>query len=404
MKPITIIGSGMAAYSVARELRKLDQVRPLLIISSDDGGFYSKPMLSNAFAQNKQPAQLVSQSAAQMAEQLKATILPHTVVTQITPATKTIHTSAGDFEYDKLVIAVGAQPIRLPIAGDAAGQVLSVNNVGDYAALRQRISAHGEACRITILGAGLIGCEFADDLAGAGHLVTLGDPNALPLAALAPKPISIALQCALEQRGVQMQLGSTAASIDMSKNGRATSSPVLQVKLSNGSTFETDLVLSAVGLRPDLRLAQAAGIDTERGILVDTTGMSSAPDVYALGDCAQYTNPEDGSRPVLPYIAPIMTAARAIAHSLTGETTQIELKPAPVIVKTPSYPIALIAPAPQLAALGQWQCEQNEGITICRFYDAQQRMTGFAVAPQDAKQRAALLAEMSAAKAAKLTA
>jgi rubredoxin-NAD+ reductase len=75
-----------------------------------------------------------------------------------------------------------------------------------------------------------------------------------------------------------------------------------------------------------------------------------------------------------------------------------------VIVKTPSYSIALIAPAPQLAALGQWQCEQNEGITICRFYDDQQGMTGFAVAPQDAKQRSALLAEMSAAKAAKLAA
>jgi rubredoxin-NAD+ reductase len=404
MQNTIIIGSGMAAYSVAREFRKLDQVRPLLIISSDDGGFYSKPMLSNAFAQNKQAAQLVSQSAAQMAEQLKATILPHTVVTQITPATKTIHTSAGDFEYGKLVIAVGAQPIRLPIAGDAAGQVLSVNNVGDYAALRQRISAHGEACRITILGAGLIGCEFADDLAGAGHLVTLVDPNALPLAALAPKPISIALQCALEQRGVQMQLGSTAASIDIASASHVGGKQVLQVKLSNGSTFETDLVLSAVGLRADLRLAQAAGIDTERGILVDTTGMSSAPDVYALGDCAQYTNPEDGSRPVLPYIAPIMTAARAIARSLTGEITQIELKPAPVIVKTPSYSIALIAPAPQLAALGQWQCEQNEGITICRFYDDQQGMTGFAVAPQDAKQRSALLAEMSAATPAKLPA
>lgn len=392
-----IIGSGMAAYSVAREFRKLDQVRPLLIISSDDGGFYSKPMLSNAFAQNKQAAQLMSQSAAQMAEQLKATILPHTVVTQIIPASKTISTSAGDFEYDKLVLAVGAQPIRLPIAGDAADQVLSVNNLSDYAALRQRISAHGEACRITLLGAGLIGCEFADDLAGAGHLVTLVDPNALPLAALAPKPISIALQCALEQRGIQMQLGSTAASIDIASGKQA-----LQVKLSNGSIFETDLVLSAVGLRPDLRLAQAAGIDTERGILVDTTGMSSAADIYALGDCAQYSNPKDGSRPVLPYIAPIMTAARAIARSLTGEITQIELKPAPVIVKTPSYPIALIAPAPQLAALGQWQCAQNEGITICRFYDAQQGMTGFAVAPQEAKLRAALLAEMSAAKPAKL--
>lgn len=403
MKPITIIGSGMAAYTVARELRKLDKVRPLLIITSDDGGFYSKPMLSNAFAQNKEPAQLVSQSAAQMAEQLNASILQHTTVTQIQTAAKTISTSAGEFEYDKLVIAVGAQPIRLPIAGNAADRVLSVNNVSDYAMLRQQISAHGAKARVTILGAGLIGCEFADDLAGAGHLVTLVDPNPLPMAALAPKPISIALQCALEQRGVQMQLGSTAASIATSETP-ASGSPALQVTLSTGSIIEADLVLSAVGLRPDLRLAQASGLATERGILVDTTGMSSAPDVYALGDCAQYSNPADGSRPVLPYIAPIMTAARAIARSLNGEITQIELKPAPVIVKTPSYPIALIAPAPQLAALGQWQHEQSGNITICRFFDAEQRMTGFAVAPQDAKLRAALLAEMSAAKPADLAA
>jgi rubredoxin-NAD+ reductase len=403
MKPITIIGSGMAAYTVARELRKLDKVRPLLIITSDDGGFYSKPMLSNAFAQNKEPAQLVSQSAAQMAEQLNASILQHTTVTQIQTAAKTISTSAGEFEYDKLVIAVGAQPIRLPIAGNAADQVLSVNNVSDYTVLRQQINAHGAQARVTILGAGLIGCEFADDLAGAGHLVTLVDPNPLPMAALAPKPISIALQCALEQRGVQMQLGSTAASIATSETP-ASGSPALQVTLSSGSIIEADLVLSAVGLRPDLRLAQAAGLATERGILVDTTGLSSAPDVYALGDCAQYSNPTDGTRPVLPYIAPIMTAARAIARSLNGEITQIELKPAPVIVKTPSYPIALIAPAPQLAALGHWQHEQSGNITICRFFDAEKRMTGFAVAPQDATQRAALLAEMSAAKPADLAA
>ena len=403
MKPITIIGSGMAAYTVARELRKLDKVRPLLIITSDDGGFYSKPMLSNAFAQNKEPAQLMSQSAAQMAEQLNASILQHTTVTQIQTAAKTISTSAGEFEYDKLVIAVGAQPIRLPIAGNAAERVLSVNKLSDYAVLRQQINAHGAQARVTILGAGLIGCEFADDLAGAGHLVTLVDPNPLPMAALAPKPISIALQCALEQRGVQMQLGSTAASIATNETP-ASGSPALQVTLSTGSIIEADLVLSAVGLRPDLRLAQAAGLATERGILVDTTGMSSAPDVYALGDCAQYSNPADGTRPVLPYIAPIMTAARAIARSLNGEITQIELKPAPVIVKTPSYPIALIAPAPQLAALGQWQHEQSGNITICRFFDAEQRMTGFAVAPQDAKLRAALLAEMSAAKPADLAA
>lgn len=392
MQAITIIGSGMAGYTLAREFRKLDKTTPLLIITTDDGGFYSKPMLSNAFAQNKQAAQLVSQTAAQMAEQINASILQFTTVKQIDSANKIINTSVGDFGYDKLVIAVGAQPIRLPVAGNAASQIMSVNNVTDYAKLRDSIAATGAPARITILGAGLIGCEFADDLAGAGHIVTVLDPNTLPLAALAPKQISLALKNALESRGVNFKLGTTASSIDAAATGDGR----LQVSLANGEVFTTDIVLSAVGLRADLRLAQAAGLETDRGILVDTTGQTSIKDIYALGDCAQYTNPEDGSRPVLPYIAPIMTAARAIARSLTGEITQIDLKPAPVIVKTPSCPIALVAPAPQLAALGRWEHAQNGAVNISRFYDADDAMKGFAVAPQDAKLRASLLAEILA--------
>ncbi len=393
MKPITIIGSGMAGYTVAREFRKLDKTTPLLIITGDDGGFYAKPMLSNAFAQNKQAAQLVTQTAAQMAEQLNARILPFTNVSQINSDNKTVSTSVGNFDYEKLVIAVGAQPIRLPIAGNAASQVLSVNNVTDYAKLRERITTNGEIAEkihITILGAGLIGCEFADDLAGAGHSITVIDPNALPLAALAPEPISRALQSALESRGVNFKLGTTASSIDQHQEH----ANLLQIGLANGEIFNTDIVLSAVGLRADLRLAIASQLATDRGILLDTTGQTSAKDIYALGDCAQYSNPEDGSRPVLPYIAPIMVAARAIARSLSGEITQIELKPAPVIVKTPSCPIALVAPAPHIVTLGRWRHEQVGPTNISRFYDASNVMKGFAVAPQESKARAALLAEL----------
>jgi rubredoxin-NAD+ reductase len=393
MKPVTIIGSGMAAYTVAREFRKLDQNTPLLIITGDDGGFYSKPMLSNAFAQKKTAPQLMSQSTAQMAEQVNATILQHTNVSQIDSQRKILVTSAGEFEYGKLVLAVGAQPIRLPIAGDAAQSVMSVNNLSDYARLREKLDALAEKARITILGAGLIGCEFADDLADAGYQVTLVDPNTLPLAALAPQPISLALMHALETRGVQFQLGTSASSI----NWASAQHGQLQVTLNNGIQLETDIVLSAVGLRPDLRLASAAGLATERGILLNIHGQTSTTDIYAIGDCAQYSNPDDGSHTVLPYIAPIMTAARAIARSLAGEITAIQLKPAPVLVKTPSCPIALIAPAPQLAALGRWEHEQIDAIKISRFYNSENQMKGFAVAPQDTKLRSALLTEMSPA-------
>jgi rubredoxin---NAD+ reductase len=391
MKPLAIIGSGMAGYTLAREFRKLDTTTPLLILTADNGGFYSKPMLSNAFAQKKTATQLQNQNAAQMAQQLNATIMQNVHVERIDTDNQQVHTSKGLFDYAKLVLAVGAQPIRLSLAGNAADQVLSVNNLADYAVLREKLDGIGNSARVTLLGAGLIGSEFADDLSCAGHQVTVIDPNALPMAALAPQAICTALQQALAAKGVQFELGTTALEV----NHHGTATGTLQIKLANGKSHNADLVLSAVGLRPDLRLAQASGIATERGILVDTTGQTNVEDVYALGDCAQYTNSVDGSRPVLPYIAPIMSAARAIARSLTGEITQIDLKATPVIVKTPSCSIALIAPATHISADGRWEHEAIGGVNVSRFFDAQNQMKGFALAPQEAKLRNSLLAELN---------
>jgi rubredoxin-NAD+ reductase len=242
MNPITIIGAGLAGYTVAREFRKLDKSAPLTVITADDGGFYSKPMLSNAFAQNKQAEQLVTQTAAQMATQLDARIVTGARVGGIDTVRKVVFTGAGTSEYGKLVIAAGAQPIRLAIDGDAADQVLSVNNVADYAVFRSRISSRG---RLAILGAGLIGCEFADDLAGAGHAVTLIDPNPLPLAALAAPALSRGLRNALIARGVALHMSTTAARVDRVPNS-------LRITLADGNAFDANIVLSAVGLRPDL--------------------------------------------------------------------------------------------------------------------------------------------------------
>jgi rubredoxin-NAD+ reductase len=388
MKPTIIIGTGMAGYTLAREFRKLDKTGPLLILTADDGGFYSKPMLSNAFAQGKSAAQLITQTAANMAGQLNVTILTGTRVNTIDTSTRTVNTSSTAFEYDKLVLAVGAQPIRLAIEGDGAQDVRSVNHVEDYQQFRDAVDRIGESTRITILGAGLIGCEFADDLAGAGHRVTLVDPNPLPLAALAAPALSRGLQSALMQRGVNLQLGTAASRIDRDAES-------LRVTLASGAVLDTDIVLSAVGLRPDLRLAQAAGLATNRGILVDQHGRTSDPDVYALGDCTEYLVTE-GRTQTLPYIAPLMTAARAIARTLTGDATAIDIKAAPVIVKTPSFPLALVPP-PVGHTSGGWHDTRYEERIVCRYVDHEGILLGFGVAPQEASVRQGLLAELGTA-------
>lgn len=386
-KPIIILGTGLAGYSLAREFRKLDKTTPVFLITADDGGFYSKPMLSNAFAQGKEAAQLVTQTAVQMSAQLSATLLTGTQVHRIDSAAATVETSGGTFAFSKLILAVGARPIRLPIKGDASDQILSVNHVADYAEFRRRIAQRNGSARITILGAGLIGCEFADDLAGAGHQVTLVDPNPLPLSALAPPALSRGLNDALRARGVTSRMGTTAMEVSKSTDA-------LRVLLANGDMLETDIVLSAVGLRPNLDLAETAQIKTRRGIIVDSHGRTSAPDIFALGDCAEYVTDEKGNTSTLPYIAPMMVAARAIARTLSGLPTAIDLKPAPVIVKTPCFPLVLLPPPIHAYQQGSWQETQYGEKIICRFRDASGTLIGFGAAPQDALVRQNLMAEL----------
>ncbi|MCL5669420.1 MAG: FAD-dependent oxidoreductase [Gammaproteobacteria bacterium] len=112
MHPIVIVGAGLAGYTTARELRKLDKDTPLMLISADDGRFYSKPMLSNAYAQGKTAEQLALQDVAQMQTQLNATILVHTRVSGIDTAQHTLTCDGKTLPYSKLVLALGADPIR----------------------------------------------------------------------------------------------------------------------------------------------------------------------------------------------------------------------------------------------------------------------------------------------------
>jgi rubredoxin-NAD+ reductase len=162
---------------------------------------------------------------------------------------------------------------------------------------------------------------------------------------------------------------------------------------------QTDIVLSAVGLRPATALATASGLSVNRGIVVDAFGRTSAPDVYALGDCAEYTE-ADGATRILPYIAPLMNAARAIARTLTGTPTAIDLKPSAVIVKTPCYPLAIVPPVQKSLAEGVWHATQDDKRTVCRFYDANGVLAGFGISHHDAASRQALTAELGKTAAA----
>ena len=248
--PIVIIGTGLAGYSTARELRKLDKETPLVVISADDGQFYSKPMISNALASSKTAQTLPINSAVQMAKQVNATVRTRTRVSAIDPAAHQVTIGTESVGYAKLVLAAGADQIRLELAGDGADQVLSVNDLIDYARFRAAIEG---AKNIVILGAGLIGCEFANDLAGAGFEVDILDIAPQPLGRLLTPAGGAIMQRKLAAAGIRWHLNTSAASVE--RAGQK-----LRVTLTNGEQLSADAVLSAIGLRPRTGLAQAAGL------------------------------------------------------------------------------------------------------------------------------------------------
>jgi rubredoxin-NAD+ reductase len=372
--PITLIGAGLAAHTLAREIRKLAPDAPLRLITADAGDAYSKPMLSNALAGQKAPSALVMKPAAQVATELGMDLHARTRVTRIDPTTKRIETSAGSFEYRRLVLATGAQPIRPSFPG--CEHLLTVNHLDDYAALRARLEG---ARHILVLGAGLIGCEFANDLRIAGLDVTLVDPAPWPLSRLLPEPAGMWFADRLSAIGVAMHPGVQAVSVVKEASGYT-------VTLSDGTVLAADLVLAANGLQPDTMLASAAGLAVGRGIRVDRCLRTTAADVYALGDCAEV----EGW--VLPYVMPIMHGARALAATLAGQVTAVRYPAMPVVVKTPACP-TVVSPVPG-GIEGEWSTVVDEAGVTARFTDAAGKLRGFALLGATTTQRQALTAQV----------
>ncbi|NCV77588.1 MAG: FAD-dependent oxidoreductase [Burkholderiaceae bacterium] len=376
-QPICIIGSGLAAYTLIREYRKINAEYPITLVTQEAGDFYSKPMLSTAIAGQKSAEQLVTSSATKMAEQFNLVIHNHTTVKQIDPAHHKISVMSNngqcfDIEYSQLVLALGADQIRVPMNGDASHEVQTVNDLHDYARFRKQLDGKK---KVVILGAGLIGCEFANDLASGSYQVELVDLADQALSRLLPKPIAQALEQRLSSLGVLWHLGVSIQSV--SRDGDQ-----LQVILTNGEIIQADLVLSALGLAPRIQLAKEAGITTNRGIVVNRQLKTNLQNIYSLGDCAEV----EGH--VLPYVMPIMQAARTLATVLAGQEASLAYPAMPVMIKTPALP--LIVSPPPIGSTGSWSINELEDGIEGLFHNDRSELIGFALAGSATSQRANL--------------
>lgn len=324
---VVIVGGGVSGWSVAEAIRTEDAQVPITLVTACDGGLYHKPELSIALGRGLTPEALRRETGRDAAARLGLRLMAETVAVGLSPERHSLRTTRGTLSYTHLVLAHGARP-ALPACLDPA-LCWRVNDLAAWSAL------HGELARglrsVAVIGAGLVGCELAEDLARAGHAVTLLGAGTLPLPELLPKPAGRRLLTGLEGIGIRYRGASLVSGLTRQPDG------AIALALADGTSLTAETVIAATGLATPSRLVRGAGLAFENGIVVDpTTLRASASDIFALGDCISLEG-----RPCR-FIEPIARQAETIAHAILGRPHAGYAHTAPVIrLKSRVAPIAV---------------------------------------------------------------
>lgn len=324
---VVIVGAGIAGWSVVESLRALDESVPITLVTACDGDVYHKPELSVALSRDLEPGALARESGAEAAHRLGIQLLARTHAVGLSPGLKRLRTTRGTLGYRSLVLAHGARPALPPSL--PAGLCWRINHLQGWSGLRRALADAGGAQRVAVVGAGMIGCELAEDLSHAGHRVTLIDVAPAPLSALLPEPASIRLLSHLRALGVTFVGGARVAGVEDVGGER-------EVFTECGKRLAVDQVVAATGLVTESRLARQAGLAFERGILVDRHLATSQPHIHALGDCVSLAGTP------CRFIEPIARQAETVAHAVLGLAHPGYGHREPVIrLKTRRLPIVL---------------------------------------------------------------
>jgi rubredoxin---NAD+ reductase len=335
---VVIIGGGMAGWAVAEGVRARDSERPIVLLANDSGDYYIKPQLSNGYAKGMDAAAMVRESGAARAERLGIRLLTFIRALEIDRNRGRVITPRGGIPYEGLVLATGAQPRRPAFPGSAPPPYV-VNELRDYRRLRQSIDARPGAT-VAIVGAGLVGCELAEDLRTGGFSVVLLEQARRPLERLLPEPLAEELADRLRAGGITFLPESRIEGID-ADGSRHT------LQLADGARIEADIVISALGIQPRVELAQAAGLACGQGVSVNDQLRTLDPGIFALGDCAEYRGQ------VTSFVFALRAQAEVISAQLCGEDLRYDPQPPVVVVKTPSLPLTVCPPPAGFS--GAWQ-------------------------------------------------
>jgi apoptosis-inducing factor 3 len=311
--PVVIVGAGAAGACAAETLRREGFQGRLLLLAPEGELPYDRPNLSKDYLAGNAPEEWIPLHPQDFYDEQRIEIVTARA-TALDTAAKTVTLSDGSqISYGALVLATGADPVRLPIPGADLPHVRLLRSLADS---RGIIEAAKEAKRVVVIGASFIGLEVAAALRARELEVTVVAPEDQPLGRILGPQLGDFLRALHAEHGVVFRLGRKPAEIAAG-----------EVRLDDGEILPADLVVIGVGVRPNVALAQEAGLQVDNGILVDELLRASAPDVWAAGDIARWPDPWSGERIRVEHWVVAQRQGQTVARNLLDRGERFEAAP-----------------------------------------------------------------------------
>jgi NADPH-dependent 2,4-dienoyl-CoA reductase/sulfur reductase-like enzyme/nitrite reductase/ring-hydroxylating ferredoxin subunit len=311
---VVIVGGGAAGHAAAEMLRREGYAGRLTMLSADADAPYDRPNLSKSYLAGTAPEEWIPLRPPEHYRDLDIALELSAQVVSLDTAARHVRLADGrTFGYDALLLATGADPVRLDLPGADAAHVLTLRSLADCRALIGRVQ---QGKRAVVVGAGFIGMEAAASLQARGLEVHVVAPEAVPMGRVLGADVGALLQRVHERRGVRFHLGTTPAAVE-----------ARGVVLKNGETVPADVVLIGVGVRPSIALAQQAGLAVDRGVAVDEYLQTSAPGVWAAGDIARWPDAHTGERIRVEHWVVAQRQGQTAARNMLGQRERFAAVP-----------------------------------------------------------------------------
>ncbi|MGN6411132.1 MAG: FAD-dependent oxidoreductase [Nitrobacter sp.] len=310
---IVIVGGGAAGFAAAEMLRRQDYKGSIVILSSDDAAPVDRPNLSKDYLAGSAPEDWLPLRPDDFYQQAGIDLRLGTTVNAIDPDKRQLTTTSGAVGYDRLLLATGAEPLRLPIPGANLPHVHTLRTLKDCRAI---IEAAKSASRVVVIGASFIGLEVAASLRARDIEVHVVAPELRPMERILGAEMGDFVRALHEEHGVIFHLEDTVAAIGEQK-----------VTLGSGGTLDADFVVFGVGVKPRLELAEKAGLKIDRGVLVNAFLETSAPGIYAAGDIARWPDPHSGDNIRVEHWVVAQRQGQVAARNMLGHREKFDAVP-----------------------------------------------------------------------------